>query len=181
MQRHCIYLALGSNLGDRHNNLTIALQQLSRIMDITALSSLYETTPVGYLDQPDFLNMVCSGTTELTPEELLHQAKTIEKELGRQPTFRNGPRPLDIDILLYDDLRLQQEQLSIPHPRMRERGFVLVPLAEIAPEQIDPETGKTIRELLHDLTAGGKPEGVRIYPKRIELKTVKAGYKPQNP
>src|SRR5437016_9601592 len=100
---HTVYLALGSNLGDRRGNLAAALQQLREFIEISAVSSVYETEPVGYLDQPRFLNMVCSGKTGLSAQELLKQAKEIEANIGRQPTFRNGPRPIDIDILFYDD------------------------------------------------------------------------------
>src|SRR5689334_8064880 len=131
---HTIYLGLGSNQGDRRGNLAAALQHLREVINIQAISSVYETEPIGYLDQPRFLNMVCSGKTWLPAEELLTYVKAIEVTLGRQPTFRNGPRAIDIDILLYDDIQLEQENLVIPHPRMTERAFVLVPLAEIAPD-----------------------------------------------
>ncbi len=145
---HIVYLALGSNLGDRRGNLAAAIQRLREKVEIHTLSSLYETEPVGYLDQPRFLNMVCCGKTNLSPEELLGEAKTIEKLIGRQLSFRNGPRPIDIDILLYDDQQVEQEALIIPHPRMQERAFVLVPLAEISPNVIDPLSGKTAQELV---------------------------------
>lgn len=129
---HTVYLALGSNLGDRRGNIAAAIQRLRDMVDIDTISSVYETEPVGYLDQPQFLNLVCEGKTWLSAQELLHYAKNIETAMGRQPTFRNGPRPIDIDILLYDDEQIEQENLIIPHPRMFERAFVLVPLAEIA-------------------------------------------------
>ena len=130
---HTVYLALGSNLGDRRGNIAAAIQRLRDMVDIDTISSVYETEPVGYLDQPRFLNLVCTGKTWLSAPELLHYVKNIETAIGRQPTFRNGPRPIDIDILLYDDEQIEQEHLVIPHPRMFERAFVLVPLAEIAP------------------------------------------------
>lgn len=145
---HHIYLALGSNIGNRQKNLSAALERLRAIMDIHKLSSVYETEPVGYLDQPRFLNMVCYGQTTASPDELLRSTKAIEEALGREPSFRNAPRPIDIDILLYDNLRMETEDLTIPHPRMSERAFVLVPLAEIAPTAIDPVSGKTAQELL---------------------------------
>lgn len=146
-EMHHIYLALGSNQGDRRKNLLTALQYLHASISFQSISSLYETQPVGYLDQPLFYNIACAGTTTLSAYQLLHTAKKIERDLGRQPTFRNGPRPIDIDILLFDNLIMEQEQLYIPHPRMRERAFVLAPLVEIAPNLIEPITGKSIYEL----------------------------------
>jgi 2-amino-4-hydroxy-6-hydroxymethyldihydropteridine diphosphokinase len=125
-----------------------ALQMLREVVDIDKISSVYETEPVGYLDQPRFLNMVCSGQTVSSPHELLRQTKAIEEALGREPSFRNAPRPIDIDILLYDDLCFETEHLTIPHPRMSERAFVLVPLVEIAPTVVEPRSGKTAQELL---------------------------------
>ncbi len=152
---HTIYLALGSNLGDRRSNLAAALQRLREVMEIDTVSSLYETEPMDYLEQPRFLNMVCSGKTSLSPRDLLKHIKEIETELGRQQTFRNGPRPIDIDILFYDDLHLTEENLTIPHPRMAERAFVLVPLAEIAPERVDPVSGQTVLALLDRVSQDG--------------------------
>src|SRR5207244_1047887 len=154
---HMVYLALGSNMGDRRGNLAAALQQLREMMEISAISSIYETEPVGYLDQPRFLNIVCSGKTQLSTRELLKRVKEIEKILGRRPTFRNGPRPIDIDILFYDNLRITEDDLTIPHPRLAERAFVLVPLAEIAPGKVDPVSGLTAQELLEAVSqAGGR-------------------------
>ncbi len=152
---HTIYLGLGSNQGDRRGNLAAALQHLREVIDIDTISSVYETEPVGYLDQPRFLNMVCEGKTWLAAEELLTYVKAIEVTVGRQPSFRNGPRVIDIDILFYDDLQLQQENLVLPHPRMSERAFVLVPLAEIAPDIVDPTSGKTAQELSHSISHDG--------------------------
>jgi 2-amino-4-hydroxy-6-hydroxymethyldihydropteridine diphosphokinase len=117
-------------------------------LNIARVSSLYETEPVGYLDQPPFFNLVCQGTTNLSPLGLLKFVKDTEVRLGRQPTFRNGPRAIDIDILLYDNLSLQTEQLTIPHPHMAERAFVLVPLVEIAPDVIEPTSKQTAQALL---------------------------------
>ncbi len=152
---HHVYLALGSNLGKRQEHLSTALQRLREVADILKISSVYETEPVGYLDQPRFLNMVCYGQTLASPHELLLSTKAIEKALGRESSFRNAPRPIDIDILLYDDLRLETEDLIIPHPRMSVRAFVLVPLAEIASIAIDPMSGKTVQEHLIAVSQAG--------------------------
>jgi 2-amino-4-hydroxy-6-hydroxymethyldihydropteridine diphosphokinase len=145
---HHVYLALGSNLGNRQENLSNALRRLREVVDIHKISSVYETEPVGYLDQPRFLNMVCYGQTAASPDELLRNIKAIEEALGREPSFRNAPRPIDIDMVLYDDLRMETKDLIIPHPRMSERAFVLVPLAEIAPTTIEPASGKTVQKLM---------------------------------
>ena len=152
---HYVYLALGSNVGNRQKNLLEALQRLREVVDMHKISSVYETEPVGYLDQPRFLNMVCYGQTASSPDELLRCAKAIEESLGREPSFRNAPRPIDIDILLYDDRCLETEHLTIPHPRMSERAFVLVPLVEIAPTAIEAVSGKTAQELLLAVSQAG--------------------------
>ncbi len=146
------YLCLGSNLGDRESNLRAALEALRAEVTIERLSSVYETEPVGYLEQPRFLNMVCSGVTGLDPLALLSVVKRIEASLGRVPSFRNGPRLIDIDILLYDDRVIATGELIIPHPRMIERAFVLVPLIEIAPELVHPATGQRISDLVPSVT-----------------------------
>jgi GTP cyclohydrolase IV len=152
---HIVYLALGSNLGDRRGNLAAALQQLREVVTIETVSSVYETEPVGYLDQPRFLNIACCGKTWLSAQDLLHYTQAIEVAIGRQRTFRNGPRPIDIDILLYDDLHVQDDNLTIPHPRMAERAFVLAPLAEISPNVVDPVNGQTAQELLQRVSQEG--------------------------
>lgn len=152
---HTVYLALGSNMGDRRSNLAAAVQGLREVMEISQVSSLYETEPVGYLNQPRFFNIVCSGKTWLSAQELLKYAKDLEEAIGRQPTFRNGPRPIDIDIIFYDDMRISQDDLTIPHPRMAERAFVLVPLTEIAPDVVDPVSGHTAQELLNAISQDG--------------------------
>jgi len=152
---HTVYLALGANIGDRRGNLAAALQRLREVMEIDLVSSIYETDPVGYTDQPRFLNIVCCGKTWLDAENLLKYAKEIEAAIGRKPSFRNGPRPIDIDILFYDNLQFAEEHLSIPHPRLRERAFVLAPLAEIAPDMLDPVSGKTTQALLAAVSQEG--------------------------
>jgi 2-amino-4-hydroxy-6-hydroxymethyldihydropteridine diphosphokinase len=149
---HIVYLSLGSNLGDRRRNLITALQRLQEIMDISKISSLYETEPVDYLVQPQFFNIICSGRTTLSPQKFLQYVKETEELIGRQPSVRYGPRLIDIDIIFYDDLHLVQEDLIIPHPRMAERAFVLVPLVEIAPTVIDPVSGKTVDEMLQSIS-----------------------------
>ncbi len=152
---HIVYIALGSNLGNRQKHLTAAIAGLRKVVDVHVLSSIYETEPVGYLEQPHFLNMVCGGKTQLSAQELLKYAKALEKANGRQETFRNGPRAIDIDILLYDQAKIVQKDLVIPHPGMSTRAFVLIPLAEIAPDLIEPTSGKTICELLTGISQQG--------------------------
>jgi len=154
------YLGLGSNLGHREANITSALKMLGQEARILKVSSLYETEPVGYKDQPWFLNLVCAVETELSPQGLLNLVKAIERKLGRKPTLRFGPRLVDIDILFYDDLILDSPDLTIPHPRLVERAFVLLPLREIAPKLVHPLLGATIEELWQKAE---NLEGIRLY------------------
>ena len=146
--KNIIYIALGSNLGDRQENLETAIENLGTGIRVLKQSSIYETPPWGYEEQPAFLNMVIKAETRLAPEELLKFIKTLETDLGRKATFRNGPRLIDMDILFYDQSVVDLPGLVIPHPHLQERGFVLVPLAEIAPDLIHPMLRINMRELL---------------------------------
>jgi 2-amino-4-hydroxy-6-hydroxymethyldihydropteridine diphosphokinase len=152
---HTVYLGLGSNLGDRAANLRAALAALAPDVLVTAISAVYETVPMHVEDQPDFLNLVCAARTALAPHELLRRLKGIERALGRVPGPRYGPRAIDLDLLLYDDLVLDTAELTVPHPRMLDRAFVLVPLAEIAPSLRHPLAGETIAALAASLDASG--------------------------
>ena len=147
-----VYLGLGSNMGNRQDNLDRALDFLSQRLRVEQVSPVYDTEPLGNIDQPRFLNLVCQVYTRLAPAELLILAKGIESKLGRVSSKSNAPRPIDIDILFYGDQVIETPELVIPHPRLVERAFVLIPLAEIAPDLVHPVTGKTIRQLLTGVT-----------------------------
>jgi 2-amino-4-hydroxy-6-hydroxymethyldihydropteridine diphosphokinase len=144
---HTVFIALGTNLGDRLKTLQEAIAQLPPRVMPRSTSSIYQTAPWGYSDQPDYLNQVIEAETELEPLPLLKYLKKLERKLGRRPTFRYGPRVIDMDILFYDDLVLETPELVIPHPRLHERDFVLVPLADLAPNKAHPVLGKTVEEL----------------------------------
>ncbi len=145
---HRAYIALGSNLQDPARQVGIALSEIGSLPETSLVraSSLYRTAPVGYDNQPDFINAVAEVSTDLGPLELLRALLALETSHGRERPFPNAPRVLDLDLLLYDDLIMQTPELILPHPRMHERGFVLHPLAEIAPALEIPGIGK-VREL----------------------------------
>ena len=146
-----IYLGIGTNIGNRESNLRKALDSLAQRMTLGKISSIYETEPAGYREQPWFLNLVCCGDTEISPFEFLSFAKGIETQMGRKRSFRDAPRVIDIDILFYDERVIQSDELIVPHPRIAERGFVLVPLVEIAPFLKHPENNKTMKDMLSEL------------------------------
>ena len=148
-------IGLGSNLGDREANLRQALEHLAQTPDtaVVRASSLYDTEPVGVEEQPHFLNAVAQLETQLSPHQLLWNLKLIERRLGRVRSQRWGPRTLDLDLLLYEDLVLDEDDLQIPHPELAKRSFVLVPLVELDPLLVHPATGETMLALLQKLGA----------------------------
>ena len=157
------YLGIGGNLGDRQANISRAIQLLTEHKDIDVLrvSSLMESRPEGGLNQPDYLNGAIEVQTELSPIELLTQLKTVERRLGRVKGAPNAPRPMDLDILFYDDVVIVEgKTLSIPHPRLASREFVLKPLFELAPELVHPRLQKSVRQLCDDLTHEPRPSSL---------------------
>ena len=167
-EHHTAYLGLGANLGDRQTNILQALQYVQARASITAVSSFYETEPMGYLDQPRFLNVCCVVETDLSPQDLLRFLKWIEKRMGRVDAFQNAPRPIDIDILFYEDRVVDADGLQIPHPRLHRRAFVLAPLAEIAPRLRHPLLDKTVDEMLEDVGRSGAERVERSLKLRLE-------------
>jgi 2-amino-4-hydroxy-6-hydroxymethyldihydropteridine diphosphokinase len=158
VEKNTAYIALGTNMGDRQVNLKIALESLNRLGKVRVVntSSIYETEPVGFKDQGPFLNMVARIETGLTPIELLKSCLKIEDEIGRKREIRWGPRTIDLDILLYNQENIVAEELIIPHPRMHERAFVMIPLLEINQEL-------HINEWVEDLP---DKKGVRIWKRK---------------
>lgn len=161
MEMHTVYIALGSNIGNRLNSLRAAINNLPPQVEVKAKSPVYETEPWGYSEQDAFLNMVVKGETYLEARHLVKHFQRLEVALGRTPTFQNGPRVIDIDILFYDDLIVDTPLIQIPHPRVHERAFVLVPLHDIAPDLLHPVSGRSVGELL----AACDRSGVQRYEK----------------
>lgn len=146
-----VLLGLGANLGDPVGQLRLAVERLGRLLAVEAVSSLYRTEPVGFREQPDFFNLVCAGSTRLPPRELMRRILRLEEDLGRARTFANAPRLIDVDLLAYGDRVIGTAELELPHPRLHERGFVLVPLREVAPGWRHPRLGLTAAEMLERL------------------------------
>lgn len=150
---HRVYLALGANLGEREENLREALRQLPPEVELAAVSRLYETAPAYVLDQPNFLNIAVEGRTDLAPEALLDYLKGVEAQIGREKSRRYGPRLIDLDILFFDAITFDTPRLTIPHPRLAERAFVLHPLADIAPDFIHPVLKQSIQALANKFSS----------------------------
>lgn len=150
-ERISVFIGLGTNRGDREENLRRALEHIQTFIDIERSSSVYETEPVGYEDQNWFLNMVVKGTTNLPVNDLLARLQAIENTMGRERSIKNGPRIIDLDILFYSDTICATDSLTIPHPEIQNRGFVLAPLHEIAPGFIHPAFKKDITTLFKGL------------------------------
>ena len=155
-------ISFGSNMGSRSRNIQNALLQLSHFGKILCTSFLYESSPMYYLDQNQFLNGVCAFETDLAPLDLLFQLKSIERRLGREKTIENGPRPIDLDIIFYGDKIVELDSLKIPHPRMNERAFVLKPLCDINPDLLHPQLKETANNLYLSLSIEQKSQLTRV-------------------
>lgn len=162
---HNVYIAIGSNVEDRALALHDAFTKLQTVGTIKSTSFLYESLPMYHTEQPKFLNAAVHLETALPPDSLLVHLKSIETELGRKTTFRNGPRVVDLDILFYDDQQIQTDSLEIPHPRIAERSFVLKPLYDIQPNLLHPATGLTVKQMLDKLPKSSiTEEMVKVIP-----------------
>ncbi|MFE0755775.1 2-amino-4-hydroxy-6-hydroxymethyldihydropteridine diphosphokinase [Inquilinus sp. NPDC058860] len=161
-----VLFALGTNLDDREDNLRRAIAWLRRETTVDAVSAVYETAPMYDTDQPAFLNMCVAARTGLAPEALLARLKAAEAEIGRVPSRPNGPRLIDIDLLLYGDRVVGRPDLVVPHPRMAERGFVLAPAADVAAGWVHPVEGRSVAELLRAL--GPLPDVIRRDDLRLD-------------
>lgn len=166
MKLHTVYIGLGSNLGDRVTYLREAVQRLGAITTIEKASRLYVAAPLGYVRDDAFINAVVSGTTTLKPLELLEMMQAIEQAMGRRPGVQFGPRPIDLDLLFYDAVQIETRKLTVPHPRVHQRAFVLKPLAEIAPNLMHPVLYYTISQLLQDAEDANQ---VQIYAPERQL------------
>lgn len=164
-----IYIAFGSNKGERRGNILKALQEAAAYCRITKISPLYLSKPEGFLEQEDFINGVFEAKTSLTPIQLLASLKETEKRLGRERTFKDGPREIDLDIIFYDGEIVAFPQLYIPHRSFREREFVLLPLKQIAPEFTDPFSGKTVSVLYEELMSSKKQSTVKKLAETLPL------------
>jgi 2-amino-4-hydroxy-6-hydroxymethyldihydropteridine diphosphokinase len=151
MKEHSVYIGLGSNLGDRVAYLRQAVQRMSAIIKVEKVSQLYVAAPLGYVRDDAFINAVLFGKTTLEAMALLEMLQGIEAALGRRPGVQFGPRPIDLDILFYDALELETFKLTLPHPRMAERAFVLKPLADVAPNLMHPTLYYTVSQLLNNV------------------------------
>jgi 2-amino-4-hydroxy-6-hydroxymethyldihydropteridine diphosphokinase len=165
MKEHSVYIGLGSNLGDRVDNLRDAVHRLGSLIRITQVSQLYVAAPLGYVRDDAYINAVLHGATTMTPMDLLGMLQSIEVAMGRRPGVQFGPRPIDLDILFYDSIQMETLKLTIPHPRLAERAFVLKPLADIAPNLMHPVLYYTILQLLTDAE---EADQVQIYDPQHE-------------
>jgi 2-amino-4-hydroxy-6-hydroxymethyldihydropteridine diphosphokinase len=160
MKEHEVYIGLGSNLGDRVANLRDAVHRLGAIIQIEQVSRLYVAAPLGYVQDDAYINAALHGKTTMTPMDLLGMLQSIEVAMGRRPGVQFGPRPIDLDLLFYDSIQMETYKLTIPHPRLAQRAFVLKPLVDIAPDLIHPVLYYTVSELLADTE---DPHQVQIY------------------
>jgi 2-amino-4-hydroxy-6-hydroxymethyldihydropteridine diphosphokinase len=158
---HLAFIGAGTNVGDRRSNLAGALREIEALGSIERVSSVYESEPVGAADQPDFWNLALRLRTSLRPLDLLRELKRLEHRLGRRPTFRHGPRVIDLDVLLYDAERIHGPELEVPHPRMLERAFVLLPLVELEPALCHPVTGEAFADRI---AQGGLERALPLFP-----------------